>query len=90
MSGESEAMVGISNVVTLTDPVNSVTAAMSVDKHATQETPSQSPIEHNALDDYYTQATDQVLTLWFNRNSWELTELLREDSSEGIEELGLL
>jgi hypothetical protein len=90
MSGESEAMVGISNVVTLTDPVNSVTAAMPVDKHATQETPSQSPIEHNALDDYYTQATDQVLTLWFNRNSLELTELLREDSSVGIEELGLL
>jgi hypothetical protein len=90
MSGESEAAVGMPNMFTSAEPVNSVTAPMPVDRHAAQEPPSPSPIEYNALDDYYTQATDQVLTLWFNRNSLELTELLREDSSVGIEELGLL
>jgi hypothetical protein len=58
---------------------------MPVDSGVIQETPSQSRIEDNSLDDYYTQATDQVLTLWFNRNSLELTELV----NEGIEELVL-
>ena len=86
MSSESEASVGIPNMFTLAAPVNSVTAAMPVDSGVIQETPSQSRIEDNSLDDYYTQATDQVLTLWFNRNSLEVTELL----NEGIEEFGLL
>jgi hypothetical protein len=85
MSSESEASVGIPNMFTLAAPVNSVTAAMPVDSGVIQETPSQSRIEDNSLDDYYTQATDQVLTLWFNRNSLELTELV----NEGIEELVL-
>ena len=86
MSSESEASVGIPNMFTLAAPVNLITAAMTVDSGVVQETPSQSRIEYNSLDDYYTQATDQVLTLWFNRNSLELPGLL----NEGIEELGLL
>jgi hypothetical protein len=90
MSGESEATVGISTVGTLTQPVNSFAATLPVDRAAAEATPAPSPIEYNALDDYYTQATDQVLTLWFNRNSLELTELLSESSSETIDELGLL
>jgi hypothetical protein len=85
MSSESEASVGMPNMFTLAAPVNLVTAAMPVDSGVIQETPSQSLIEDNSLDDYYTQATDQVLTLWFNRNSLELTELV----NEGIEELVL-
>jgi hypothetical protein len=89
MSGESEAVVGIPNMFTSAEPVNSVTAAMPVDRHAAPEPPSASPIEYNALDDYYTQATDHVLTLWFNRSSLEATELLSKISSEAIEELGL-
>jgi hypothetical protein len=86
MSSESEASVGIPNMFTLAAPVNLITAAMTVDSGVVQEPPSQSRIEYNSLDDYYTQATDQVLTLWFNRNSLELPGLL----NEGIEELGLL
>ncbi|HIA63439.1 MAG TPA: hypothetical protein EYN93_11195 [Planctomycetaceae bacterium] len=74
----------------MTKPLNSLTATLPVDGTTATETPSLSPIEYNALDDYYTQATDQVLTLWFNRNSLELTELLSESSSETIDELGLL
>lgn len=89
MSGESEAAVGIANMFTSAEPVNSVTAAMPVDRHAAQEPPSPSPIEYNALDDYYTQATDHVLTLWFNRSSLEAIELLSKISPEAIEELGL-
>jgi hypothetical protein len=90
MSGESEAAVGIPNMFTSAEPVNSITVTMPVDRGVAGETSSLSPIEYNALDDYYTQATDHVLTLWFNRNSLEATELLSENSSEAIEELGLL
>jgi hypothetical protein len=86
MSGESEATVGMSNRVTLMEPVNSVTVTPPVDSGTVEETLLPSPIEYNALDDYYTQATDQVLTLWFNRNSLELTELLTEGNSEAIVE----
>jgi hypothetical protein len=85
MSGESEAAVGIPNMFTSAEPVNSITVTMPVDRGAAGETSSLSPIEYNALDDYYTQATDLVLTLWFNRNSLEATELLSENSSVAIE-----
>ena len=90
MSGESEAMVGISNMAALPEPAKLVTSTLPVDSEPAGETPFQSPIEYNAPDDYHTQATDHVLTLWFNRNSLELTELLRESDSEAIDELGLL
>jgi len=90
MSGESEAMVGISNMAALPEPAKLVTSTLPVDSEPAGETPFQSPIEYNALDDYHTQATDHVLTLWFNRNSLELTELLSERDSEAIDELGLL
>ena len=90
MSGESEAMVGISNMAALPEPAKLVTSTLPVDSEPAGETPFQSPIEYNALDDYHTQATDHVLTLWFNRNSLELTELLSESDSEAIDELGLL
>ena len=90
MSGESEATVILSKMAFLTEPGDSIGVAMLVDDVTVREPPPQSPIEDNALDDYYTLATDQVLRLWFNRNSLELTELLSEGSSEGIEELELL
>ena len=90
MSGESEAAVGLLNIFTSTEPADSLGAAMLMDSVTVRVSPPPSPIEYNALDDYYTLATDEVLTLWFNRNSLELTEMSNEGSSEGIEELGLL
>jgi hypothetical protein len=90
MSGESEATVGISNMAALPEPAKLVTSTLPIDGGAAGESLSQSPIEYNALDDYYTQTPDQVLTLWFNRNSLERRELLSESSSETIDELGLL
>jgi hypothetical protein len=90
MSGESEATVGISNMAAMPEPAKLVTSTLPVDSEPAGETPFQSPIEYNAPDDYHTQATDHVLTLWFNRNSLELTELLSEIDSEAIDELGLL
>jgi hypothetical protein len=90
MSGESEATVGISNMAAMPEPAKLVTSTLPVDSEPAGETPFQSPIEYNAPDDYHTQATDHVLTLWFNRNSLELTELLSESDSEAIDELGLL
>jgi len=90
MSGESEASVGIFSMAALPESAKSVTGTLSVDGGAAAEMPSHSPIEYNALDDYYTQTTDQVLTLWFNRNSLELTELLSESGFETIDKLGLV
>jgi hypothetical protein len=69
-----------------TAPVNLLTATPSVADDAAPQTTGQSPIEYNALDDYYTQATDQVLTLWFNRNSLERAELLNESNSEAVDD----
>mgnify|MGYP005636248763 FL=1 len=89
MFGESEEAVGMYNAFTLAEPVNLLTTVIPVASGATRETPFQSPIEHNALDDYYTQATDHVLTLWFNRHSLESTEQLSEGNSATAEELGL-
>jgi len=86
MSGESEAAIGRSMVNISTAPVNLLTATPSVADDAAPQTTGQSPIEYNALDDYYTQATDQVLTLWFNRNSLERAELLNESNSEAVDD----
>jgi hypothetical protein len=90
MSGESEATVGIFNRVALMEPTNILMAAVPVDNVVVRDTLSESPIEYNALDDYYTRTADQVLTLWFNRYSLERTELLSESSSDTIDELELL
>lgn len=90
MSGESEATVEISSMAPVTEPVNLLRETVPDDNGAAREPLSESPIEYNAFDDYYTQATDQVLTLWFNRHAQELTELLNEYSSETIDDLGLI
>jgi hypothetical protein len=86
MSGESEAAIGRSMVNILTAPVNLLTASTSVDDEAVPQTVGQSPIEYDSMDDYYTQAADQVLTLWFNRNSLVRTELLDESNSDAVDD----
>jgi hypothetical protein len=86
MSGESEAAIGRSMVNISTAPVNLLTASTSVADEAVPQTVGQSPIEYDSMDDYYTQAADQVLTLWFNRNSLERTELLDESNSDAVDD----
>ena len=84
MSGESEAAIGRSMVNISTAPVNLLTASTSVADEAVPQTVGQSPIEYDSMDDYYTQAADEVLTLWFNRSSLERAELLDESNSAAI------
>jgi hypothetical protein len=86
MSGESEAVVGISNTFILSEPADSFGGAMLVDSVTIREPPPQSLFEYNALDDYHTLATDQVLSLWFNGSSLELTELTNQARSEEIDD----
>ena len=87
MSGESEAAIGISRMDTLTAPVKSLSVTPFDDNGSTPQTADGGPIEHNPNDDYYTQAADEVLTLWFNRISLERAELLNESTSAAIDDV---
>lgn len=84
MSAESEAAIRRSMVNISTAAENLLTASASVADEAVPQTVGQSPIEYDSMDDYYTQAADEVLTLWFNRSSLERAELLNESNYVAI------